>query len=559
MPIFYTSDHKFLAWYDKSPIAKYRPEISQELVNKFGKGPFSTSEVTEALFFTLDWYANTFIDILRNENDLCFYQSIFMLHEFSCEFHRHKPNRSPITQMNDQDFAMYRRILKLCLEQACDIQLNGKEVLTPEYLKSKENTIDDLLYLGDFIYGCSNLLAEQHLIEDCVDLLFTKDDLYYFDHKHHYGYIIDETLKTFSSHLEKAVTRKDDFKEFVKAAKNCLGVEYDKAVSTIQLIHENFKSQGGKLVLDEWFIYPKNLEHLFEIPYEKGEIFFKGLTLTKDNKMPLKEAVYRPQNLNRYLYRPFLIWNVDGKDLTIVGDGIFIESIMSLCTNGFGWNKYPPEWGNRCFKEFVKEKVSKNDKILEDTIEQILKNNTVIYDRNITSLKKWSNQNVNIDNKDCGEIDFLFLHGNKVCIADSKHQTARYDMNNFKNDYASFDTNKKAYNKTLKRKVSYLEHRMDDIEEHFQVVLNDKNFKLSTSKLEGIFIVNTPTFIMYNNEYRIYTLKAFEELVKGEFVDEVFQLIIEEDDHEKFLFVKYPYFRKPTYHVFDLEDDEETE
>jgi hypothetical protein len=56
------------------------------------------------------------------------------------------------------------------------------------------------------------------------------------------------------------------------------------------------------------------------------------------------------------------------------------------------WDKYPIEWGNECFKEFAKKKVMHNDKILEDEAENIFKNNTVIYDRNLTNLKKWNGQ-----------------------------------------------------------------------------------------------------------------------------------------------------------------------
>src|SRR5690606_10804802 len=189
---------------------------------------------------------------------------------------------------------------------------------------------------------------------------------------------------------------KNDLNDFIAASKKCLGVEYSAVVGTIQAVHEHFES--GKFTLDEWFIYPKNLEHLYNIPYELGERFFKGLTLSKDNKMSLKDAVYKPHNLNKYLYRPFLVWNVDGKDLTLVGDCSFIESIVSLTTNAFGWNKYPIEWENPCFKEFIKNKVMHNDKILEDEAEKLLIENNIIFDRNITHLKKWNGQNFNIDN-----------------------------------------------------------------------------------------------------------------------------------------------------------------
>nr|WP_315171354.1 hypothetical protein [uncultured Flavobacterium sp.] len=549
MPIYFTPEGRLIAWYQKNTIEKYRPIISKKLIDLYGKGPFEESQINKILFYTLDWYQNQFMNILQNEDELTFYQGLFLFHEFSCLFQQENPNTSPVKELDNKQFAVYRRILKLCLEQACDINLVSGEPSSIEYLKGKENVIDELLYLGDFIFACSNLLAEQQLIEDCVDLKFTPENQFYFDHKHHYGFLISELIDSFKEHVDMAVTGNNDLNDFITASKECLGVEYGAAVGTIQAIHEHFES--GKFTLDEWVIYPKNLEHLYGVPYDKGAIFFKGLTLSKENKMSLKDAVYRPHNLNKYLYRPFLIWNVDGKDLTFVGDRSFVESIMSLTTNAFGWNKYPIEWENACFKEYIKSKVMQNDKILEDEAEKLLRNSNIIFDRNITYLRKWNGQHLNIDNENCGEIDFLYIHNDKIIIADSKHQISRYDMNNFKNDYAYFETNKKSYNKTIKRKLAYLTSKIKDVQEHFQVITNNKDLKIETFSLEGIFIVNTPTFIMYNNEYRIHTLKAFAEVLENKFIDQTYSIMIDEEDHQKILKISYPYFKKPNYIIID--------
>ncbi len=551
MPIYFTPEGRLIAWYQKNTIKKYRPIISKKLLEEYGKGPFDESQINKILFFTLDWYQQQFLEILQNENELTFYQGLFLFHEFSCLFQQENPNVSPVKELDNKEFAVYRRILKLCLEQACDLKLVSGKPSSQEYLKEKEDVIDELLYLGDFIFSCSNLLAEQQLIEDCIDLKFTPDNQFYFDHKHHYGFLITELMNSFKSHIDMSVTGENDLNDFITASKNCLGVEYGAVVGTIKAIHEHF--EGGKFTLDEWFIYPKNLENLYGVPYEQASIFFKGLTLSKENKMSLKDAVYKPHNLNKYLYRPFLIWNVDGKDLTFVGDRSFVESIMSLTTNAFSWNKYPIEWENPCFKEFIKNKVMYNDKILENEAEKLLKTYEIIFDRNITHLKRWNGQHINIDNENCGEIDFLFIHNEKIVIADSKHQIARYDMNNFKNDYAYFEMNKKSYNKTIKRKLAYLTSIIQEVQEHFQVLTNNKDLKIETFLLEGIFIINTPTFIMYNNEYRIHTLKAFKDVLLNKFIDQTYTLMIDEEDHQKFLNINYPYFKKPNYKVLDFE------
>lgn len=173
MPIYCTPEGKLIAWYEKNTIEKYRPIISNLLIVKYSKGPFSQAQITETLFYTLNWYQEQFLSLLQNENQHTFYLGLFLLHEFSCDFHMENPNNSPIEQIDNLEFAVYRRILKLCLEQACDLKLTMGVTSSIEYLKSKENTIDELLYLGDFIFTCSNLLAEQQLIEDCIDLKFT--------------------------------------------------------------------------------------------------------------------------------------------------------------------------------------------------------------------------------------------------------------------------------------------------------------------------------------------------------------------------------------------------
>lgn len=554
MPIYFTPENRLISWYSDCTIKTHRPTISLLLIEKYGSGPHNEKEIVDALFFTLDWYQDKFMELLNNEKELTFYQGIFLLHEMSSMLHQERPNESPLQNMDRKEFAVYRRILKLILEQACDIPLVSGMKASLEYMKSKESLIDELLYLGDLIFSFSNLLTAQDMIEDCVELKFTPDNLFYFNFKHQYGHVISELDKSYNDHLAKAVTGKDSLEDFIVAIKDCMGIDYGAVIGTIEAIHNHF--EAGKFALDQWNIYPINLKNLYGIPVEKGTVFLKGLTLTKDNKMSLKEAVYRPHKINKYLYRPFLIWNVDGNDMTFVGDKIFIESIHSLCTNAFGWGKYPSEWESDCFKKYIQRKVSFNDKILEDQAEKLLANNSIIYDRNIKSLRKWNNHGLNIDNEKCGEIDFMFIHENKIFIADSKHQITRYDMNNYKNDFAYFDTNKKSYNKTISRKLQYLSSRLYDIQEHFQVLTNNRALRLPLTEINGIFVVNTPTFVMHNNEFRIYTLKSFEELITGRFRDESYNIMIDEGNQFKMLQIDYPYFKKPKYRVFNYEDYE---
>ena len=105
--------------------------------------------------------------------------------------------------------------------------------------------------------------------------------------------------------------------------------------------------------------------------------------------------------------------------------------------------------------------------------------------------------------------------------------------------------------KPLQKKTKlFKKDRISEIEEHFQVKLNDRNFHLGRITIEPIFIVNTPTFMMYNNPFRIYTLKDFEYLIQGKFVDKIYKIPIDEGKPDT-VDIKYPYFKKPGYKVFD--------
>src|SRR5690606_41311166 len=101
--------------------------------------------------------------------------------------------------------------------------------------------------------------------------------------------------------------------------------------------------------------------------------FFSGITLDRKNKLSLKEAIYKSYSLRRSLYRPMLVWMVDNRPLVILGEAAFDHAIISLCTNAFGWGKYPGEWKNKCFEKYINTKKEENAKRIEDAIESSLK------------------------------------------------------------------------------------------------------------------------------------------------------------------------------------------
>ena len=74
--------------------------------------------------------------------------------------------------------------------------------------------------------------------------------------------------------------------------------------------------------------------------------------------------------------------------------------------------------------------------------------------------------------------------------------------------------------------------------------------------VEGIFIINTPTFYMFNSDYRIYIVDDIIDVLSQRYVDPEYTIMTE---NEMILNVKYPYFQRPSYLLIDSlnTDDEE--
>lgn len=561
MPVFTSQINNYqIVWYKQEIIDHYNHYISKLIKDNFGAGPFNSFEETnKILHFLNEGLIRQFKCTMMQEVSLAFYQYIQILHEQSNEIAIERKFSSHFSQITKTDFALYRRVLKFILEQACHLELIHAESLD-NAKKRVPDFLEELIYIGHQLFNNSNLIASQQLIEDAVEIFFNKDGLYVIDYKHHYNQVIEEINKDFDKRLEKSISDTNAINDFDEAMKKCFGASFYDVISEAKSMHQYHKEQNNEP-------YPcassfdlksliENFSHNSQIPQEKAEVIISGLILNKETKCSFTDAFYKPQSIQRYLYRPFLQWNIKGFNTPMILVGMYsLEMAFErLAINAISWNKYPTEWKCECFNNYVKQKQESNDKILEDALETILKEHGVVYSRNLTSLKKKNNQNLSIVHEDCGEIDFLFIFNNKIYIAESKHLLARYDFNNWRNDYAAFETNKNSYNDTITKKLKYLESKKALIEEHFEVENPGKTFSLVHNDLEGIFLINTPTFYMYNSKYKIFTIMDFERFLQGGYVYPQFNITEIDGDSERTYLIKHPYFRKPEYLVFDEEE-----
>lgn len=166
---------------------------------------------------------------------------------------------------------------------------------------------------------------------------------------------------------------------------------------------------------------------------------------------------------------------------------------------------------------------------------------------------------LNIEN--VGEIDFIVISHEfkKIYVADCKHLQGRYDMMSQKNDFSNF-RKKKGYDEQIQRKVGFIEVHLEELNYHNKQIYGKEQPEITGYNVEGIFIINTPTFYMFNSDYRIYIVDDIIDVFSQRYVDPEYTILTE---NEMILNVKYPYFKKPSYLLIDTlntdneEDDEE--
>lgn len=554
----YTVKEKFKVYKgEKSAEPKYRKELSGLIIKDFGKGPFSQEEITSIIRFCLNYYIEKFTAICHQESTFYFYQSVLHFHEDATELavlNRGVTNHSIIT---GEYLAFYRRVLKFILELGCEVNMRIV-VPTKADRPRLEKVLDDLLFLGDMILMCVSIYAEQSMVEDVGELEFDKDDLYVFSRRHHYNFIFDHISNTWGHNVEKVVIDDNGIDDLFNAMQRCLNVNYKDAGHIIASIHQEIHFSEGVL----WENLPQNLSRLFGTPYADCEVFFKGLTLSKDNKMSLLNLACKPYNLKRYLYRPIIVWNINGKDFAVIGPNAWAETMIQFTTNAIPWGKGPEEWmQNQCFERYVHDKEDQHDKWFDDAVEDILKTTHCYYDRNVIKLVNKTGF-INVDIPGLGEVDFIIIapHLKKILIVDCKHLMSRYDSANQKNDYNAFTKGSKktkSYNETMKAKVKWFSDNMDLIREHFLIKGNLALLDISGYSCEGVFFINTPTLYMYNADFRIYVLGSVKKLIDGNYQDTEFLFHIESEDSVQLIKVPYPYLKKPKLFNIDLFDDDE--
>lgn len=543
MPIVKGNKGFELVWFDQDMKDHYIEHISIVLKDKFGEGPFTTKAQTrKVLFFLFEGLVMQAKHTLSSERSLAFYQYIQILHETSNQVIIEHSVNEIFDGFSGTDFSMYRRVLKFLIEQASDILLIPGESVAKAKVRGLK-ALEELIHIGNQLFGLSTLISSQDLIEDAVEIFFLKDGRYVIDYKHNYNEIL-ALCNIESARLRNgAIYDENGFTDFDQATKEIYGAPISYLLRLIKGMHQKQLDEGEPFPyasLFDWHSLVDNFSYNTEVEYDTAHKLISGLIVNENTKCSFEESITKPFDIRRHLFRPIVQWRIKDYpvNMVFVGEYGMMQCFNSLSINALGWQKYPSEWKNDDFTSFVHKKDDKRGDLLEDAIEDILKSKSIIYDRNIESLLDKSGQGENLVHDKCGEIDFLIVVGKTILLTDAKYLLDKHDMNNWKGDQNKFVSDKNNYNDKIARKKVYLEERKKRLIEHIEFKTGQTLLESDEYSIECLFIVNTPTFYMYNSRFEIICIAELERKLKG---DNIYKPIVFEKDGYRHTII-HPYF-----------------
>lgn len=542
--IQFTSDENIFITYGDRSANTYWSQLSEKVIETFGNGPFKEGEtITKVFFLCYDFVASKFLEIVHQTNDTRFVYYLFANHESSIKLYLRRLGGEQLEETEgiiESDLALNRRILKLALEQTCDVSYTNEVEPNSEVLKGYVEKVEDLLYLGEQLYRFAEHLAEGRMISDCNILYFDERKLLRVERKNHYDEIYQVMNSTFETGFKEGIFDTGIVKELRTILQECMEINYDFAGSLIFQI-KNHHSPGNIFQTVEPSVLPANLINS-GVDKETAENFYNGLTISRHNKLKITDAVYQVNSFERHMFRPILILNFKGVERALIGEMKWGESIMVMATNGFQWQRAPWEWlENKCFKEYLSRKALEHDKLLEDEVESILKELGKPYRRTVKSLKNALGVTTDIEISTVGEMDFIFIdnEAKRIIMGECKYNRARYEMVGFSTDFKNFQ---KEYEPKLERKVKWLKENKQLIKEHFKNCFPDQDFNIDDYKVEGIFIINTPTFYMMNGKHKTVSINRFKDFVVSAYEMPVLKIKTKAAEGMVEKEIKHPYF-----------------
>ena len=104
--------------------------LSQYIIEQYGNSTtYDHEKVEKILMSCFEYFIGQFKDLILKQDTEIFFKSVFLFHEASIALYIKQLEGFQLPEVIESDFPRYQRVLKLILEQACDIELTAKKGL----------------------------------------------------------------------------------------------------------------------------------------------------------------------------------------------------------------------------------------------------------------------------------------------------------------------------------------------------------------------------------------------------------------------------------------------
>ena len=496
---------------------KYWNQLSDYVESNFNYGLITDPDLLQDTYKKLfNLLSDKFNELIDQQELASFFIYVHNFHENSIELWSKQLKGETLT-INESEFVVVRRVLKIILEQSCRNKLMNSINYVNEILEKKvefQEHIEELISIGYLAIMLSNNIVRSQLFPE--SLAFQNYDgklrtIHFSPYRETFEFVCNDIPKH-SDSVEIYNTL-----DLLKVVwKEQLGIDFNVIGGITEEQVKDFKYRGGvikseelkKLIVDQ-FGYDKNLV----------DNIYEGLTVSKRNVLSFEDCILRSQDHRRHLYRPIVELNIEGSSYWILGLNKWRESFTSLSTNALPFGICPIEWLTYDpIKKFNRQVEDSHDEILETPAVDLLNEFGYLNDFKIKSLLTSSSSNINLNDLEIGDIDIAFLNieEKKVYICECKHNRFKHDLSGMRNDYVKF---KKKYENQLERKVRWVRTNLQAFLYHFENKLKVTIESKEEYNVNGVFIINAPTIYMYNTQYLTFTLHSFEEFLAKSYVN----------------------------------------
>jgi hypothetical protein len=296
----HVSPTEIFIFYDSRSVDKYHPALSKHIEAKFGAGVFKDQTIVKSILEEYyNWCADALEKIMAENNDMLFVNYLFAYHESSILLWMRALGGEDLQAnygINEEDLSMNRRIFKLALEQTCAINYTKISKASLKLIRQFDEIIGDLLYVGTELYNAAQFLAETKMVPDILEAHIEKDGLFKIIRTSHTESLFNSLFSQMRDDFGKGIMDTEGVKQLKEEINKCFGIDYDFAAHQVVYIKRHHSPQNWKFQTIEPGILVQNL-------IAKGtskvnaENFYAGLTLSNNNKLTVKESVYKVNSM----------------------------------------------------------------------------------------------------------------------------------------------------------------------------------------------------------------------------------------------------------------------